>query len=580
MDYSIDLWDLDLVCEWCATLCTTGKNSRTGSAKGLNILEMDMVDRLNTDQSVLHDMVRDNKLIYQDKARLKQHLRCSGQARTSKILSTNNNTFLCITRRSRYSDRSRDKESPDQSSSGNLGPRQRAAALAALTSAFNSSSGKTSSPELQTLWEKEESKKISSVFHFDGPQFWEPQLLHELSLVCSCDPGSYDSFGAAPAPIFEGTRIDFSRYAPIFEDKEPPQFVALFNIWLSLRKVLHQTESVALIKVSGTGVHNSKALQVEANLKRMPVIIFFLAKSAHDYCQAPKRGNIERSSFWFAIGGKQNFTSKKVYSETVRDSHLVSFSLNKGNFVALGSMDYSIDLWDLDLVCEWCATLCTTGKNSRTGSAKGLNILEMDMVDRLNTDQSVLHDMVRDNKLIYQDKARLKQHLRCSGQARTSKILSTNNNTFLCITRRSRYSDRSKDKESPDQSSSGNLGPRQRAAALAALTSAFNSSSGKTSSPENRYIVLAGSLNGLSPKVPLYETTEGNEPCFFTTYFSWYSTKATVRCKGIPSRRRQHYYLDQTRSGNQGPRQRAAALAALTSAYYSSSGKEALRYRT
>lgn len=44
-----------------------------------------------------------------------------------------------------------------------------------------------------------------------------------------------------------------------------------------------------------------------------------------------------------------------------------------------------------------------------------------------------------------------------------------------------------------------------------------------------RYIDLAGSLEGLSPKVPLYKITEGNEPCFFTTYFSWDATKATVR---------------------------------------------------
>ncbi|XP_020877592.1 villin-3 isoform X1 [Arabidopsis lyrata subsp. lyrata] len=44
-----------------------------------------------------------------------------------------------------------------------------------------------------------------------------------------------------------------------------------------------------------------------------------------------------------------------------------------------------------------------------------------------------------------------------------------------------------------------------------------------------RYIDLMVSLNALSPKVPLYEITEGNEPCFFSTYFSWDSTKATVR---------------------------------------------------
>lgn len=42
------------------------------------------------------------------------------------------------------------------------------------------------------------------------------------------------------------------------------------------------------------------------------------------------------------------------------------------------------------------------------------------------------------------------------------------------------------------------------------------------------YIDMATSLEGLSPKVPLYKVTEGNEPCFFTTFFSWDPTKATV----------------------------------------------------
>ncbi|CAH8256843.1 unnamed protein product [Arabidopsis lyrata] len=70
------------------------------------------------------------------------------------------------------------------------------------------------------------------------------------------------------------------------------------------------------------------------------------------------------------------------------------------------------------------------------------------------------------------------------------------------------------------------------------------------------------------------EITEGNEPCFFTTHFSW--------CKGIPSRRRQHYYLVHvleilhacglavvTKDQGKVP----AALFALTSAFNSSSGK-------
>ena len=43
-----------------------------------------------------------------------------------------------------------------------------------------------------------------------------------------------------------------------------------------------------------------------------------------------------------------------------------------------------------------------------------------------------------------------------------------------------------------------------------------------------KYVEMAASLEGLSPHVPLYKVSEGNEPCFFTTYFSWDYTKAVV----------------------------------------------------
>jgi hypothetical protein len=39
----------------------------------------------------------------------------------------------------------------------------------------------------------------------------------------------------------------------------------------------------------------------------------------------------ESSAFWFALGGKQSYTSKKFSPETVRDPHLFTFSFNKGD---------------------------------------------------------------------------------------------------------------------------------------------------------------------------------------------------------------------------------------------------------
>lgn len=40
----------------------------------------------------------------------------------------------------------------------------------------------------------------------------------------------------------------------------------------------------------------------------------------------------ESSAFWFPLGGKQSYTSKKVSPEIVRDPHLLTFSFNKGAF--------------------------------------------------------------------------------------------------------------------------------------------------------------------------------------------------------------------------------------------------------
>ncbi|PWA92384.1 Gelsolin domain-containing protein [Artemisia annua] len=94
-----------------------------------------------------------------------------------------------------------------------------------------------------------------------------------------------------------------------------------------------------------------------------------------------------------------------------------------------------------------------------------------------------------------------------------------------------------------------------------------------------KYIELASTLDGLSPTVPLYRVSEGNEPSFFTTFFSWDSAKANAH--GNSFRKKillmfvfggGHAAESQDRSnGNQGgPTQRASALAALNSAFQSS----------
>ncbi|CAL9041876.1 unnamed protein product, partial [Musa banksii] len=37
----------------------------------------------------------------------------------------------------------------------------------------------------------------------------------------------------------------------------------------------------------------------------------------------------ENCAFWFALGGKQSFTSKKITQDIVKDPHLYTFSFKK-----------------------------------------------------------------------------------------------------------------------------------------------------------------------------------------------------------------------------------------------------------
>ncbi|ESQ44334.1 hypothetical protein EUTSA_v10005772mg [Eutrema salsugineum] len=303
--------------------------------------------------------------------------------------------------------------------------------------------------------------------------------------------------------------------ARIFEGTEPPQFVALFQHMVVLKGGLssgyknsmtgkgspeetYTPDSIALIQVSGTGVHNNKALQVEAVATSLNSYDCFLLQSgtsmflwngnqstheqqelAAKVAEFLKPGitikhakeGTESSSFWFALGGKQNFTSKKVSSETVRDPHLFSFSFKRGKF-------------------------------------------QVEEIHNFDQDDLLTEDM---------------------------HLLDTHAEVFVWVGQC--------------------VDPKEKQTAFEI---------------GQRYIDLAGSLEGLSPKVPLYKITEGNEPCFFTTYFSWDATKATAQGNSFQKKAAlllgtHHVVEDQSSSGNQGPRQRAAALAALTSAFNSSS---------
>ncbi|CAI9271023.1 unnamed protein product [Lactuca saligna] len=86
-----------------------------------------------------------------------------------------------------------------------------------------------------------------------------------------------------------------------------------------------------------------------------------------------------------------------------------------------------------------------------------------------------------------------------------------------------------------------------------------------------KYVELAASMDSLSPSVILYRVTEGNEPCFFTTYFSWDPAKTTAHGNAFHKKAVQLFGLGCVAEppGNKlsGATQRASAMAALTSAF-------------
>ncbi|CAI0374947.1 unnamed protein product [Linum tenue] len=270
----------------------------------------------------------------------------------------------------------------------------------------------------------------------------------------------------------------------IFQGKEPPQFIAIFQPMVVLKGGLssgykkyieekevtddtYTSDSVALFRVSGTSAHNSKTEQVDAVATSLNSTECFLLQSgsslftwhgnqsafeqqqlAAKVAEFVKPGatmkhakeGTENSIFWSALGGKQNYTSKKVSPENVREPHLFTVSLNKGECLSLSAVD----------------------------------------------------------------SLRIQQ-----------------------------------------------------------------------------YLEMAAALEGLSLNVPMYRVTEGNEPSFFTTYFSWDSTKATALGNSFQKKMALLFGIkhEDKSNGNQGggATQRASALAALSSAFNPSSGKSSPR---
>ncbi|XP_057426776.1 villin-3-like isoform X2 [Lotus japonicus] len=303
----------------------------------------------------------------------------------------------------------------------------------------------------------------------------------------------------------------------IFEGKEPPQFIALFQPMVVLKGGLstgykkliaednglpdetYTSESIALIRISGTSIHNNKAVQVDAVPSSLNSTECFLLQSGSTIfiwhgnqssfeqqqlaakvaeflrpgvaLKHAKEGT-ESSAFWFALGGKQSYTSKKVTNEIVRDPHLFTFSFSKGK-------------------------------------------LHVEEVYNFSQDDLLTEDIL---------------------------ILDTHAEVFIWI--------------------GHSVDPKEKQ---------------NTFEIGQKYIDMAASLEGLSLHVPLYKVTEGNEPCFFTTYFSWDHAKALIQGNSFQKKVSLLFgvghAVEEKSNGSSlgGARQRAEAMAALSSAFSSSS---------
>ncbi|XP_076881305.1 villin-2-like [Bidens hawaiensis] len=299
----------------------------------------------------------------------------------------------------------------------------------------------------------------------------------------------------------------------VYQEKEPPQFVAIFQPMVLLKGGLsssykshiadkgiadetYSPDAASIIRISGTAVHNNKAIHLDpvpASLNSHECFVVHAGNHLYIWqgtqstyeqqqwavkiadflkpgvtAKYQKEGT-ESATFWLGLGGKENVSTNKVSLETIRDPHLFSFSLAKGKF-------------------------------------------EVEEVYNFDQDDLLPEDIL---------------------------ILDTHAEVFVWV---GQSVDTKEKKNALDYG--------------------------------QKYIAWAEALDGLNPRVPLYRVPEGNEPNFFTTYFSWEPLKTQIHGNSFQKKITILFGAGHESSGNQGGgnTQRASALAALNSTFNSSGG--------
>ncbi|ONL98214.1 Villin-2, partial [Zea mays] len=189
----------------------------------------------------------------------------------------------------------------------------------------------------------------------------------------------------------------------IYQGKEPPQFVAIFQPMVilkggtssgykkfveekGLKDETYCSDGTALIQISGTAVHNNKTLQVDAVATSLSSTDCFVLQAknsmfiwngnassfeqqqwAAKVAEFLKTGvavkhckeGTESSIFWSSIGGKQSYTNRNAAPDVViREPHLYTFSLRNGKLEVTEIFNFSQDdlltedMMILDTHCE------------------------------------------------------------------------------------------------------------------------------------------------------------------------------------------------------------------------------------
>ncbi|CAN6444816.1 unnamed protein product [Victoria cruziana] len=294
----------------------------------------------------------------------------------------------------------------------------------------------------------------------------------------------------------------------VVQGKEPPQFIALFQPIVILKGGLssgykkfisdknlkdetYGADGVALIRISGVLAHNSKAVQVDPVASSLSTTDCFVLQSGSSVFTWHGNGSTseqqqlalqiaeflkpgvtlkhvkegtETSAFWLPLGGKQSYTSKKVTQETMRDPHLYTFSFNKGKMEVSEVYNFSQDdlltedMMILDAHAEvfiWVGQ-CVDSREKQKAFEIGQKYIE----------RAAAFEGLPSDVPLY-------------------KVTEGNEPSFF-TTYFAWDSAKANKSDGANRTNGNQGGPTQRASAMAALTSAFNPSSGPKTSPPRR----------------------------------------------------------------------------------------------